>query len=100
LNGLPYTESVDIWSYGVLLYRLLVFDSPFPPVDAESGDREFASAVGAGDWNRGLLLSLGVPESCCELINGCLQSDPSLRISASEALESRFFSEFQRVNRN
>jgi serine/threonine protein kinase len=98
LNVIPSPESVDIWSYGVLLSRLFVFCSPFPRVDVESDDREFVSAVEAGDWNFEFLSSLGLPESCCELIDGCLQRDRSLRISASEALESQFFSEFLRID--
>jgi calcium-dependent protein kinase len=82
LSG-SYSEKCDLWSIGVLAYVLLC---GYPPFNGHT-DKDILARVGAGkftfpeaEWN-------GVSESAKKFITGCLDLNPSRRLSAQEALD-------------
>uniref|UniRef100_A0A672J4Q4 Serine/threonine-protein kinase N2-like n=1 Tax=Salarias fasciatus TaxID=181472 RepID=A0A672J4Q4_SALFA len=83
-----YTRSVDWWGLGVLVYEMLVGESPFPGDDEE----EVFDSIVNDDVRYPSFLS---PESV-SLIQKLLQKDPDLRLGAgkddaSEIKRHRFF---------
>lgn len=71
-----YTEKVDIWSYGVLLYTMI---AGAPPFNAES-EMEILNLVKVGkfDYAPASVWS-GVEDSTRDLINKCLTGNPEER---------------------
>ncbi|GAA6232927.1 serine/threonine-protein kinase N2-like isoform X1 [Lates japonicus] len=83
-----YTRSVDWWGFGVLIYEMLVGESPFPGDDEE----EVFDSIVNDDVRYPSFLS---PESV-SLIQKLLQKNPEMRLGAgeedaSEIKRHRFF---------
>uniref|UniRef100_A0A4W6DT19 protein kinase C n=1 Tax=Lates calcarifer TaxID=8187 RepID=A0A4W6DT19_LATCA len=83
-----YTRSVDWWGFGVLIYEMLVGESPFPGDDEE----EVFDSIVNDDVRYPSFLS---PESM-SLIQKLLQKNPEMRLGAgeedaSEIKRHRFF---------
>jgi calcium/calmodulin-dependent protein kinase I len=89
LRAEPYTEAVDMWAFGVVLYVMFVHQMPFP--DAEQYHEDFMCQVMTGWWFQDLLVGHGPSEAAFGLIAQCLQVDPSMRPTAAKALDNLFF---------
>ena len=84
LKNIPYDQSADMWSVGVILYVLLVGYPPFADNNQSVlfqkirvGDYAFHD----GDWK-------GISEDAIDLIKHLLVVDPLQRWTAKQALES------------
>lgn len=84
LKNIPYDQSSDMWSVGVILYVLLCGYPPFMDDNQgilfqkiRTGEWEFADK----DWKN-------ISEEAKELIRNLLLVDPLRRLKATEALES------------
>uniref|UniRef100_A0AAQ5XLB0 protein kinase C n=1 Tax=Amphiprion ocellaris TaxID=80972 RepID=A0AAQ5XLB0_AMPOC len=87
-----YTRSVDWWGLGVLIYEMLVGESPFPGDDEE----EVFDSIVNDDVRYPRFLS---PESV-SLIQKLLQKNPEMRLGAGEedALEIKRHKFFQGID--
>jgi serine/threonine protein kinase len=87
LNQKPlrYDETVDIWAFGIVLYRLVVGILPFP--------RDWRSAAHVDAVKAGQFTPIGpeYSEDFRTLIMGLFQVDPEARLSAAEALQHPFY---------
>jgi calcium/calmodulin-dependent protein kinase I len=81
LTGQGYTEKTDMWSLGVTLFRLLVGEMPFYP--DEVPDQEKVNELLAG-------LGAGIQRDAVHFLAKLLNTDPTLRLSAQEALRHPF----------
>jgi serine/threonine protein kinase len=93
LRARPYTEAVDMWAFGVVLYVLFARQMPFPDAAAYPNDYEYQ--VITGDWFRELLADAGASEEAVDLVDSCLQVDPANRLVAAEALRHPFFARIE-----
>jgi len=89
LKNIPYDESCDLWSIGIILYIMLCGYPPFmEDTQAElfmkirSGDYEFLSS----DWDH-------VSVDAKDLIKGLMQVNPLKRLTAKQALKSKWIHE-------
>lgn len=78
-----YTHTADIWSLGVMTFYMLCHDYPFPDYHS------LWSYVQSSDLPSATKLK-SVSESARELINSLLVVDATVRLSAEEALQSRW----------
>jgi serine/threonine protein kinase len=86
-NKREYTYSVDIWSMGEIIYRLLCGNSPF--------------SNGLGTYVRGkapfptqMLKELIVSDACVDLIEKLMKAVPDERLTAKQALGHPWFERF------
>ena len=100
-----YSEAVDLWSVGVILFILLSGDPPFD--DRRDGRNispiDFASTVMAGLPAEFSTIPFSVPKDspwasvspqACDLVQRLLTVDPRQRPSAREALSHAWFHSF------
>ncbi|KAF7626482.1 hypothetical protein AFLA_013873 [Aspergillus flavus NRRL3357] len=78
-----YTHTADIWSLGVMTFYMLCHDYPFPDYHS------LWSYVQSSDLPSATKLK-SVSESARELTNSLLVVDATVRLSAKEALQSRW----------
>ena len=78
LKGFQYTNSVDVWALGVLLYEML---HGCPPFNAKN-DSEKSRLIRLGNFR----FAEEVPEDCRDLIKGILQGAPEARPSVLQIL--------------
>lgn len=76
--------SVDMWSFGILLYEMACAYKPTAVKGYKYGSGPIPFA--ASDWRKR-------SKAMQNLITRCLEMDPSKRITAKEALEHPWFSE-------
>ena len=87
IKHIPYDQSADMWSIGVLLYMLLVGTPPF----AARSEKELFAHIRNGVW--------AIPEECHvsdaakELLGKLLVTEPLQRWTAEEALRCKWFQE-------
>ena len=92
LHRQPISHAVDIFAFGVIVYQLLCGYEPFFPSNK--------AGYLTGDWEGGdskiLLFDSpywdGVSNDAVEFVKGCLHGDPRQRMTARQALESRWIS--------
>ncbi len=80
----PYSFKSDIWSMGIVLYELLTGQFCFAGNDRVELLERFQT--GLFEIPENVTLSL----ECVEFLNGCLQYDPSSRLSWEEVMQHPF----------
>ncbi|CFW93402.1 putative Non-specific protein-tyrosine kinase [endosymbiont DhMRE of Dentiscutata heterogama] len=78
LQGKPYTQASDIYSFGIVAYELLAQAYPYP----ELGDVDLALKVCQG--YRPEIDKLLIPRACKDFIRRCWDNDPKKRPNARE----------------
>jgi serine/threonine protein kinase len=89
LSGNGYDQSVDMWAFGVLFYRLLTGKFPFP-----DSKREFAAfkwSVLRGAYDKDHLFDAQVTDCARDLVSGLLKPNPEERLTADKALDHLFY---------
>ena len=93
-----YTEMVDLWGAGCVVYTILSGRAPFVLSDNESWDDLF-QRIRQGQYrsldHKGWT---GVSDEAKEFVRGLLNVDPSKRWSAEEALQSAWIMKKQRTS--
>ena len=88
LQGLPYNKSVDIWSFGIILFLLLSGCLPFDDDDDKltAHNTVYKDPDLYGDHMK------GVSKEAIDLIKHCLEKKPDDRIKVMKTLEHKWFS--------
>lgn len=86
LNGVPYDESADMWSVGVILYILL---GGYPPF-IDDNQRRLFRKIRKGQYEFHPEYWATISEDAKVLIRNLLMVDASQRLSAREALNSNW----------
>jgi serine/threonine protein kinase len=90
LQGLPYYETVDVWSMGVIVYSLLYGHLPYQPKEQTARAMKKAIVEGAPPS----FLSLQTRSaSAIKFVRALLQRDVDKRLTATEALSMTFMVE-------
>lgn len=71
----PYSFPIDIWSYGVVLWEILICDEPYKNLDSAS----VIWAVGNDSFH--LPIPFNFPEGFSRVLNGCWKSQPNDRLT-------------------
>lgn len=85
-NQAKYSNLVDIWSLGCLVYVLLTLHLPF---NGKTQNQMFQK-IKLGEFHELPLRLYEVSEDGRDFLSCCLRTDPKLRISAKEALKHRW----------
>lgn len=80
-----YTNAVDLWAVGCILYRLVIGIVPFP-----SGKALMKYCDDKSLFPFDVLLRNGIDTMCVKLIEQLLAASPTERPSASQALKDRW----------
>ena len=83
-----YNEKCDIWSAGVVLYVMLTGNFPFVGATTQ----QLFENIKTGKFNTSLQEYKAISQKGKDLINQMLELDSTKRISASDCLNSPFFS--------
>lgn len=84
MNGMYYDTKVDIWSFGTMMYELLVGFTPFTGCDPH----DLADRVNEGNY--GVPKHIKLSLKCLDLLHKCLQFDPKKRINHADLLKHTF----------
>jgi len=69
----PYSYPVDVWSYGVVLWEIMIGDEPYKNLDSSA----VVWAVGNNSFR--LPIPMNFPEGFTLILNGCWKKQPSER---------------------
>jgi serine/threonine protein kinase len=89
INGIPYNESIDIWSLGVTLFTLLSGKTPFPRVPEVT----LRYCISRGSYMFPANQWKGISEDAKDLIKHMIQVDPIKRWTPEECLNHRWLLE-------
>jgi len=81
-----HTTASDMWSFGVMMFEMVTGKLPFESKNAPQLMCQLATGNVEVEWPRGLL-----PDNFRDLIEACLQSDPTKRPSPKALLKHPFF---------
>ena len=87
LKHIPYDQTADMWSVGVLLYMLLVGCPPF----AAQSEKELFSKIRRGEWSFPDAKTTTISDAAKELVSKLLVVEPMQRLTAQEALRTSWF---------
>jgi len=94
LQGVAPTHASDMWSIGVLLYFCLFGHTPFVDQAAvASSNRTVLSRVHKAEFSFPATERNHVSRYAKQLISGLIHMDPSVRLTAEEALEHQWLAE-------
>jgi len=85
-NSEPVTLAADMWSVGVIAYIMLSGKSPFH----RPTPRETLEAVRKGEWSFDKEAFANISKEAKDFITACLNRDPKKRITATDAINSKF----------
>lgn len=91
MNHRPYTEQVDIWALGILLFELLHGRSPFDGKDLEIKKKVLSGALPSFDSS--------ISEEAKDLICSILRSDYQQRLTMSEILSHSWMKTNEKAHR-
>jgi serine/threonine protein kinase len=94
LSEEPFDSAVDMWAFGITVFNMAASRMPFPSSTDNPDDFEYA--VVFGNWDQDLLIRRGASEVLMDLIDRCLEINPTERITAEEAIEHPFFDDVRR----
>jgi serine/threonine protein kinase len=80
-----YSSSVDIWSFGGVLWYALCKEPPFKGIADATGEAMYNNII-ATPLDSTPLQRAGVSASCIDLLTRMLQTDPALRPTGRECL--------------
>ena len=86
LKNIPYDQSVDMWSVGVIIYVLLCGYPPF----ANDNQSELFQSIRMAEWKFIDKDWSGISEDAKDLIRKLLIVDPARRLTAKEALACKW----------
>jgi serine/threonine protein kinase len=86
LKNIPYDESCDMWSVGVVLFVMLCGYTPFMDEDQE----KMLERIKQGRWTFDEEDWSHVSGEAKDLISSLLQTNPDKRATATEALNSKW----------
>ena len=87
MNGEYYDTKVDIWSFGTIMYELLVGFTPFTGRDPS----DLANNVNVGEY--GVPKNIKLSLQWLDLLNRCLQYNSKKRINHADILKHPFMEE-------
>lgn len=90
VNEEKYSNKVDCWSMGVIIYYCLSGDLPF----FFAKEEEKFEAIKKCQWEFGSTVWEDVSEEAKDLITKLLVRDPKKRLNCSEILDHEWFSKF------
>lgn len=82
-----YSEKIDVWSMGVVLYIMLSGKVPFPG----RSEPEIIQNVMKAEYHFNHAAFNNVSDECKDLIRKCLVKDFRKRLSSAEALQHSWF---------
>ena len=87
MNGEHYGPKIDIWSFGIIAYELMVGFTPFTGNDMD----DLEDNINSGKY--GIPKEVKLSVNCLKLLNWCLQFYPDKRIDHKGLLKHPFFLE-------
>jgi hypothetical protein len=83
--------SADIWAFGVCVYTMVTGKRPFQ----HTIQFKLVEMIETGDWNKDLVLASPAGqvdgEDICDLLHGCLNTDPDLRWTIADVMDCKWF---------
>ncbi|KAH3945787.1 hypothetical protein HBH64_060080 [Parastagonospora nodorum] len=80
-----YSSSVDIWSFGGVLFNALCGEPPFRGIADQTGEAMYNNIMNT-PLNTAPLQRVGASAACIDLLTRMLQTDPALRPTDRECL--------------
>jgi len=81
LQGRPYTQAADIYSFGIIAYELLANAYPYPEMD------DIALSLKVCNSYRPDIDKISIPQLLKDLIKKCWDADPNKRLNSGELKE-------------